>query len=724
MRVPILSLTLTAVGVALAAVGGAAPCEEEIRAVRNTPAKPGVRAVLAACATRFNSPTARLALGVTATESGDFAEALQHLKAVKLPALRDYVAFFTAQAHTGLKDKAATLAELAPVLTANAPSPMLGRAALLAAGASEPSAAVSLLERLRPQLQQPAGDLALADAYRAAERLDLAGLTYARVYFYYPLSKEATLAEPAWRALGSPDNTPENLMARVEKLLPSLPGRAQRDLEGVPGELAAVRRAAADYHARQYAPAIAALNGLTPEDPAADAERCYYLYQAARRANRDETRQGAFRRMAQYHPRSPRYLEVLLAEAYRHLTENEYEAYEPLYRSCVADFPADSRAAFCHWKLTWSSYLRRRPNALALLREHAERYPQSDKVSAALYFIGRLTEDPAYYQAVATRYPNTYYALIAGERLREGATKLPVSGWLAQVRFPPPPAIPTQEAGMSPLRMERVRLLLAAGLEALAEAEVRFGATRQEPVPLQLAMELAGALQRAGKVDRGVRTIKGLLPGYLSFPFGAVSERFWQLAFPIPYRASLEKFARQAEIDPFVFAGLIRQESEFNASVVSASNAYGLSQILPATGRDLSRRVGMKGFTPRMLFDPTTNIHLGTYYIRHLLNSLEGNWHEALAAYNGGRTRVMKWRTFAQYREPAEFIETIPFDETRGYVQAVLRNAAVYKQLYEGKAAAIAYAEPPAPVAAAVARPAARKGAPAKAVAGRGGRRH
>jgi hypothetical protein len=187
--------------------------------------------------------------------------------------------------------------------------------------------------------------------------------------------------------------------------------------------------------------------------------------------------------------------------------------------------------------------------------------------------------------------------------------------------------------------------------------------------------------------------------------------RFWQLAFPIPYRASLEKFARQAEIDPFVFAGSIRQESEFNATVVSASNAYGLSQILPSTGRDLSRRVGLPRFSPRMLFDPATNIQLGTDYIRHLLNSLEGNWHEALAAYNGGRTRVIKWRTFAQYREPAEFIETIPFDETRGYVQSVLRNAAVYRQLYDGKAAAIVYPDlPPAPVpVAAVGKPPARK---------------
>ncbi len=702
-----------------AAAFAAAPCEDEARALRHTPAKPGVRAVLESCATRLNAPTARLALTVAALEGNDFAGALRHLKSLKLPALPDYVALFTAQAHAGLEDKPATLAALAPLLSSGAQSPLLPKAALLAATASEPAAAVTLLERLRPQLQQPAAELALAQAYQAAGRLDLAGVTFARVYFYYPLSKEAALAEPAWRALGAPDNTPENIMARVEKLLPSLPGRARQDLQDISGDLAEVRRAAADYYSRQYPAALSALHAVKTQDPAIDAERTYYLYQTARRANRNADREAAFARLAQHHSRSPRFLEALLPEAYRHLTENEFEAYEPLYQTCVTNFPEDPRAAFCHWKITWSNYIRRRPAAINLLREHAEKYPHSDKVSAALYFLGRLTSDPTYFQAVVARYPNTYYSLIASDRLKENAVSLRPNVWLTQLRFTAPPAIPSQESSASRLRIERARLLLAAGLDAFAESELRFGA-REEQVPLHVAMELAAALQRAGKVDRGVRTIKGLLPGYLSFPFAAVNEKFWQLAFPIPYRASLEKYARQAEIDPFVFAGLIRQESEFNASVVSPSNAYGLSQILPSTGRDLSRRVGMKGFTPRMLFDPTTNIHLGTYYIRHLLNSLEGNWHEALAAYNGGRTRVIKWRTFAQYREPAEFIETIPFDETRGYVQAVLRNAAVYKQLYEGKPVEIAYPDPPQPPAMApAAKATVRKAAPAKPAARR-----
>jgi soluble lytic murein transglycosylase len=150
-------------------------------------------------------------------------------------------------------------------------------------------------------------------------------------------------------------------------------------------------------------------------------------------------------------------------------------------------------------------------------------------------------------------------------------------------------------------------------------------------------------------------------------------------------------------VDPYVVAGLIRQESEFNARVVSHANAYGLTQILPSTGRDLSRRVGMRAFTTAMLFDPAVNLRLGTYYLKILLKSFGGRWEDVLAAYNGGGSRVTKWRRFGEFNEQAEFIETIPFDETRDYVQSVLRNAAVYRRLYEGKVASVhSTNEPPA----------------------------
>jgi soluble lytic murein transglycosylase len=84
-----------------------------------------------------------------------------------------------------------------------------------------------------------------------------------------------------------------------------------------------------------------------------------------------------------------------------------------------------------------------------------------------------------------------------------------------------------------------------------------------------------------------------------------------------------------------------------------------------------------------MLFDPGINLKLGTYYLRSLLDAHDGRWEVTLAAYNAGKTRTDLWQSWYNYREPAEFVETIPFSETRGYVQAVLRNADVYRRLYD-----------------------------------------
>jgi soluble lytic murein transglycosylase len=227
-----------------------------------------------------------------------------------------------------------------------------------------------------------------------------------------------------------------------------------------------------------------------------------------------------------------------------------------------------------------------------------------------------------------------------------------------------------------------------AGLDNYAEFELRMGA-REEKAPIGLAMDLADHMTKVGQADKGLRYIKGLLPGYLFFPWEGAGDRFWRLAFPMPFQEDVEKYAREHEVDPYLVAGLIRQESEFNPKVVSHANAYGLTQILPSTGRDLSRRVGLRAFQTSMLFDPAVNLRLGTYYLKILLKSFGGRWEDVLAAYNGGGSRVTKWRKFGTFAEQAEFIETIPFDETRDYVQSVLRNASVYRRLYEGKVASV-----------------------------------
>jgi soluble lytic murein transglycosylase len=138
-----------------------------------------------------------------------------------------------------------------------------------------------------------------------------------------------------------------------------------------------------------------------------------------------------------------------------------------------------------------------------------------------------------------------------------------------------------------------------------------------------------------------------------------------------------------SELDPFLVAGLARQESEFNPDVISSAKAYGLMQVRPGTARAFARRAGIARFTTRTLLQPNSNLRIGTMVFRSMLDQNGGNLEHTIASYNAGPSRVVDWRTWSNFREPAEFIESIPFTETRDYVQAVLRNADVYRRLYK-----------------------------------------
>jgi soluble lytic murein transglycosylase len=200
-------------------------------------------------------------------------------------------------------------------------------------------------------------------------------------------------------------------------------------------------------------------------------------------------------------------------------------------------------------------------------------------------------------------------------------------------------------------------------------------------------MELARAAVRKKEYGKSIRYIKGLVPGYLWMPFDSAPEEFWRLAYPLHYKDQLLRYARSRDLDLFFLAALIRQESEFDPRAVSRAKAIGLTQVLPSTGRELSRKLGYQRFSPAMLYRPEVNLNLGTYYLRQLVDTLEGHVEAALASYNAGLSRARLWLSWAQYREPAEYIETIPITETRNYVAIVLRNAEIYRRLYAGEAA-------------------------------------
>ena len=169
---------------------------------------------------------------------------------------------------------------------------------------------------------------------------------------------------------------------------------------------------------------------------------------------------------------------------------------------------------------------------------------------------------------------------------------------------------------------------------------------------------------------------------FFTQPMERVPAIYWHLLFPQPYWQELVANAGRNGLDPYLVASLIRQESEFNAGVVSPMNAYGLMQLLPSVGRSAAKKDGVKRFSTAQLLNPSINLELGTTNLKQVLDRFGGQVEYALAAYNAGDTPVRQWLASNDYKDVPEFVESIPYSETRDYVQAILRNREMYRALY------------------------------------------
>jgi soluble lytic murein transglycosylase len=179
-----------------------------------------------------------------------------------------------------------------------------------------------------------------------------------------------------------------------------------------------------------------------------------------------------------------------------------------------------------------------------------------------------------------------------------------------------------------------------------------------------------------------IETLKRAVPNYFSATINQLPRPIWERLFPRPYWDDLKKHASVNQLDPYLVASLIRQESEFNPGAVSPANALGLMQLLPHVGRGVAREEKIKHFSTDELFNAPINLQLGTRYFKHMVDHYHGQVEYALAAYNAGEDRVDAWRSSGDFKDVEEFVESIPFTETREYVQAIMRNAVLYKLLY------------------------------------------
>jgi len=688
---------------------------------------------------RTDTPGAIALLALGATASGD--EAVAHFKMIqgRLAPIRDYLQFLTAREQLSAKDFAGAARTVEQAFGSGLASPVAGRALLVGGRAywkaGDTRQALRFLEQHQARLPQPGGNLLWGQVLEEAGQASAAVQAYRRAYLESPRSKEAEEAEAALTRLGALANLPAaDRLKRAHALVDASDwGRGVKELSALLPALTArdrdyalTRMGYAEFRARNYTAAFQRLKSFEAADAAVDAERLHHLMNTASRLGRYAEALTFAGELRQKHPGSVWRLQALITAGDHFYTQNDRARSESVFEECASAFTVPG-AAYCDWRTAFARHLSRRPQARQDLEDHLKKFPASPHASAALYFLGRLAEEArdsatakAYFQRAARVYPNHFYAMLARERLQasELARAVPApaaQAFLDGIPWPPLPARPALEVSpANRARQERANLLAQAALDEFVDGEMRAGATEQ---PAVTAMLLAEFAQRRGEPEKGIRAIKGLYPAYFSLPLEEAPFQFWQLAYPMPWRSQLESLAKEQDLDPYMVAGLIRQESEFDAEAISYANARGLTQVMPATGFDLSRRIGLKGYHTGQLFSPEVNLKLGTFYMRWLLDRVDSSPAFMLASYNAGKSRVDNWRGIYQFREPAEFIESIPLDQTRHYVQVVLRNADFYRRLYAGRPDAYTLTPAARPVPPAPPAPVVRKAAPKRPAA-------
>lgn len=155
--------------------------------------------------------------------------------------------------------------------------------------------------------------------------------------------------------------------------------------------------------------------------------------------------------------------------------------------------------------------------------------------------------------------------------------------------------------------------------------------------------------------------------------------------FPKKYENIVNMAAHSYNIDPNLIYAIIKQESNFNAQAISKSNAKGLMQIIDSTANEMAQDINTVNAKSYNIFDPYTNIFIGTKYISYLINRFNGNYYLAIVAYNAGLGKVDEWtnKQYAKYSEYREVEKIIEYNETKLYFLNVLKNYNYYVVLYE-----------------------------------------
>ena len=646
---------------------------------------------------------AYLALGHAYLADRRFAEATENLRLARQAGqeLADYADFLGAQANHQAGNEAAAevllrgFATRYPDSIFNAQLPELEANVLLAqgdaAGAQQVlTAGASSTGRAGYQLAQGEVAAALGQSQQAEQ-------IFKKLLLGHPLSSDAQTARAKLTAMGAETTlTVAELRGlgdayynathyeEAEEQYRALMRKPDLDAQTRNGF--AVDAAACELKLKRLTTAQVEALPDTPDEHGA--RRLYLLMELARNRSDAEEQQRIVTQMETNFPHSQWLAEALLSSGNMYMLKRDYPTAVKYYGYLATHFPESTNAAAAHWRAGWLSYRQGLfADAARMFDEQIKLYPTDKETVAAIYWRARLFETQDHkpanavtnYRALVRAYQHYFYAQMARRRLSAlGDAQAVAEPQMDRMQAPLVPVL-EESFPTDSLHLAKARLLANAGLNDYIAAEIAADPDSSSWSALAEAQIYASY----GETYRAMRALKKALPYAASAPIKSIPLAYWHILFPKAWWDNIKAESAKNNLDPYLVASLIRQESEFNPSVVSYANAYGLMQLLPVTGKQMAKEEGIKNFQTFQLLDPEMNIRLGCRYLREMLNKLGGVQEYALAAYNAGDLRVVDWQAAGPYSGIDEFIESIPFTQTREYVEAILRNEETYRAIDE-----------------------------------------
>ncbi len=625
-------------------------------------------------------------------------------------ALDDYADYLTAQAY--LQDNKLPEAEtVLSQFTQKHPDSIFVRSvpvleANLFLQQGDPQAALRILDAHRGETIANKADfqLALAKADQMAGLSADAQQLFRHVYLNFPLSAEAAQARSQLVSSGTLASLPpEERRHHADALYAA--GRyadAEEEYRSLAGDSSLgeqaqnsllVAAAHCDWKLKRLSQKD--LERLPDTNDEAGARRQYLLMELARGKDDTTTQQLIVEQMKTRFPESPWLAEALYSSGNMYLLRKDYPRAIVYYgelarrfpRSCESPHngPCSNYSPSSHWRAAWLEYrIGEYKEAARLIDEQIADFAGGKEMPGAIYWRGRLYEDDhkpemaaAYYKAVARVYRHYYYAALAQQRLEQLGQIVPASFSVLEAMHPETIPELSDDVPEDDPHVVKAKLLANAGLNEYIAPEIQAADGSEE----WGAFAEAEIYASYGETWHAMRLLKRALPFYTSAPIESIPMGCWRILFPQTYWGDIKQYAAANGLDPYMVAALIRQESEFNPGAVSNKSAYGLMQLLPSTGKSMAKEEGIHHFETNQLLDPSTNIRLGTLYLKQTLNKFGGHPEYAFAAYNAGDERVVDWQSAGNYRDMDEFVESIPFTETREYVQAIIRNRQIYREL-------------------------------------------